>query len=145
MIKVRKNKIQIHTAETSETLEKKDKAWKQLCTRLNQLQEKAKECDEWKRKYKELQILFKEEEIKHLKELYNASVSKLSLEVLVMMNTETAAKSKTQELYRPSEVEVLQRVSSPSNARYTIPDPSETYLAPQFQEKFEQVAKAAIQ
>ena len=62
-----------------------------------------------------------------------------------MMNTETTDKSKTRELYRPSEVTVPQRVSSPSNARNTIPDPSDTYLAPHFQEKFEQVAKAAIQ
>ena len=62
-----------------------------------------------------------------------------------MMNTETTAKYKTHELYRPSEVAAPQRVSSPSNTKNTIPDPSETYVAPQFQEKFEQVAKAAIQ
>ena len=111
--KVRTNQSQIQTVETSETLEKKDKHWKQLCTRLKELQEKAKNCDEWKRKYEELQILSKEEEINHLKELYNASVSKLSPEVLAMMNTETTAKSKTQELYRPSEVTAPQRLSSP--------------------------------
>ena len=98
------NEIQIQTAETNETLEKKNKDWEQLCTKLNELQEKAKDCDEWNRKYEELQIFFKEEEIKHLKELYNARVSKLSPEVLAMMNTETTAKSKNHELYRPSEV-----------------------------------------
>ena len=119
------NEIQIQTVETSEILKKKDKYWKQLRTRLNELQEKAKDCDKWKRKYEELQILFKEEVIKHLKELYNARVSKLSPEVLAMMNTETTAKSKTQELYRPSEVTTSQRVNSPSNARNTIPDPSD--------------------
>ena len=145
MKKVRMNEIQIQTAETNETLEKKNKDWEQLCTKLNELQEKAKDCDEWKRKYEELQIFFKEEEIKHLKELYNARVSKLSPDVLAMMNTETTAKSKTHELYRPSEVAAPQRVSSPSNARNTIPDPSDTYLAPKFQEKFEQGAKAPIQ
>ena len=145
MKKVRMNEIQIQTAESNETLEKKNKDWEQLCTKLNELQEKAKDCDEWKRKYEELQIFFKEEEIKHLKELYNARVSKLSPGVLAMMNTETTAKSKNHELYRPSEVAAPQRVSSPSNARNTIPDPSDTYLAPQFQEKFEQGAKAAIQ
>ena len=41
MKKVRMNKIQIQTAETSETLEKKDKDWKQLSTRLNELQDKG--------------------------------------------------------------------------------------------------------
>ena len=45
MKKVRINEIQIQTAEMSEALEKKDKDWKQLCTRLNELQEKAKDCD----------------------------------------------------------------------------------------------------
>ena len=102
---------------------------------MNELQENGK--------YEELQIRFKEEKIKHLKELYNARASKLSPEVLAMMNTETKAKSKTQENY--SEVMAPQRVSSPSNARNTIPDTSDTYLVPQFQEKFEQLAKAAIQ
>ena len=52
-----------------------------------------------------------------MKELYNARVSKLSPQVLAMMNTETTAKSKAEELYRPSEVTA----------------------------KFEQVVKAAIQ
>ena len=145
MIKVKMNEIQIQTAETSETLEKKDEDCEQLCSRLNELQENGKICDEWKQKYEELEILFKEEEIKPIKELYNARVSKLSAEVPAMMNTETAAKSKTQELYRPSKMTAPQRVSSPSNARNTIPDPSYTYLAPQLQENFEQVAKAAIQ
>ena len=122
MKKLRMEEIQIQTAETSETLEKEDKDWKQLCTRLNELLKKAKDCDEWKQKHEELQILFKEEEIKHLKELYNAGVSKLSAGVLANMNTETTATSKTQERYRPSEVTAPQRVSSPSNAKNTIPD-----------------------
>ena len=56
MKKVRMNEIQIQTAETSETLEQKDTDWKQLCTRLNELQEKAKDCDKWKRQFEELQI-----------------------------------------------------------------------------------------
>ena len=42
----------------------------------------------------DLQILFKEEEIKHLKEHYNARVSKLSPDVLAMMNLETTSKAK---------------------------------------------------
>ena len=116
-----------------------------MFAKLNEFQEKARDRDNWKNLYDELQILFKEEEIKHLKELYHARVSKLSLDFLAMMNPETTANAKTQELYRLSEVTAPQRVSSPSNARTTIPEPSDIYLAPQFQEKFEQVAKAAIQ
>ena len=82
MKKVRMNEIEIQTVETCETLEKKDKEWEQLCTRLNELQEKAKDRDELKRKYEELQILFM---IKLLKELYNARVNKLSPDVLAMI------------------------------------------------------------
>ena len=37
-----------------------------------------------------------------------------------------------------------QRVSQTSNARNTIPDSSNSYLAPPFQEKLEQVGKAEI-
>ena len=62
-----------------------------------------------------------------------------------MLWPETTTKAKAQELYRASEVTAPQRVSSPSNARNTIPDPSDTYLAPQFKEKFEQMAKATMQ
>ena len=80
-----------------------------------------------------------------MKEVYNARVSKLSPDVLAMMNPDTATKAKPQELYRPSELAAPQRMSSPSNARNTIPDPSENCLAPQFQEIFEQEAKATMQ
>ena len=54
-------------------------------------------------------------------------------------------KAKAQELYRPSEVTAPQQMSSPSNARNTITDPSVAYLAPQFQKKFEQVAETTMQ
>ena len=50
-----------------------------------------------------------------------------------------------QELYRPNEVTASQRLSSPSNSKNTIFDPSDSYLASQFQEKFEQVAEATMQ
>ena len=62
-----------------------------------------------------------------------------------MMSPDTTAKAMAQELCRPSEVTIQQQMSPPSNARTTIPDPSDTYLAPQFQEKFEQVARATMQ
>ena len=62
-----------------------------------------------------------------------------------MMNPDTTAKAKAQELCGPSEVTVQQRMSPPLNARITIPDSSDAYLAPQFQEKVEQVVKATMQ
>ena len=91
--KVRMNEIELQTAKTSETLEKRDKNWRELCAEFDEYKEKAKDHDEWKRKY-EIQIAFKEEEIKHLKELYNARVSKLSPDVLAMMSPDTTAKAK---------------------------------------------------
>ena len=67
---VRMNEIEIQTAETSETLEKRDKDWEELCAKFDEYKEKAKDRDEWKRKYDELQIAFKEDDINHLKKLY---------------------------------------------------------------------------
>ena len=58
-----------------------DGDWEELCAKIHECKEKAKDSDEWKRKYDELQIAFKKDEIKHLKELYKARVSKLSLDV----------------------------------------------------------------
>ena len=117
-----------------------------MCAKFGEYKEKAKDGDEWKRKYHELQIAFKEEEIKHLKELFNAKLSKLSPDVMAMMSPDTTIKAKAQELYIPSDdVTAQQRMSSPSNARNTIPDPSDTYLAPHFEEKFEQVARTTMQ
>ena len=84
------NEIEIQTTETSETLEKRDKDWEEMCARFDEYKEKAKKCDEWKRKYDELQITFKKEEIKHLKEHYNARVRKLSPDVLAMMSPVTS-------------------------------------------------------
>ena len=47
--KVRMNKMEIQTAETSETLENRDKDWKELCAKFDEYNEKTKDCDEWKR------------------------------------------------------------------------------------------------
>ena len=66
-------------------------------------------------------------------------------DVVAMMSPDTTTKTKAQEIHRPSEVTAPQQMSSPSNARNMITDPSDTYLAPQFQAKFEQVAKATMQ
>ena len=122
------------TAETSETLEKGDNNLEELRAKLEECKEKAKDRDEWKKKNGELQIAFSEEEIKHLKELYNARVSKWSLDLLAMMSPDTMANANAQELCRPSEVTVLQqRMSPPSTAKKTITDLSDIYVAPQFQ------------
>ena len=67
-----------------------------------------------------------------------------------MMNSsdgsrDTRPKAKAQELCAPREPGTPQQKSqSAPNARNTIPDPSDTYLAPQFQESFNQVASAAM-
>ena len=79
--KVRMKEIEIQTAETNETLEKREKDWEQLCAKFDKNKEKVKDRDEWKKKFDKLQINFKEEEIKHLKDLYNARVSNFSPDV----------------------------------------------------------------
>ena len=139
------NEIEIQTAETSETLEKRDKDWEELCAKFDEYKEKAKDRDEWERKNDELHIAFEEEEIKHLKELRNARVTKLSPHVMAMMSPDTTTQANAQEFYRSSAMTAQQRMSSSSDARITILDLSDTYLAPQFQELFEQVARATIQ
>ncbi|XP_063711626.1 uncharacterized protein LOC134839928 [Symsagittifera roscoffensis] len=79
-----------------------------------------------------------------------ARVSQVSPEVLVAMNSsegsrDTRPRTKAQELCAPREPEAPQRTSqSAPNQRNTIPDPPDTYLAPQFQESFNQVATAAM-
>ena len=77
-------------------------------------------------------------------------VSQVSPEVLATMNSsdgsrDTRPRTKAQELCAPREPEAPQPTSqSASNSRITIPDPSDTYLAPQFQESFNQVARATM-
>ena len=143
--KVRMDEIELQAAKTSETLEKRDKDWEELCATFDEYKEKAMDRDEWKRKYDELQTAFKEQENKHLKELYNARASKLSPGALEMMSRDTTTMAKAQEFSRPSDLTAQQRMSSPSNTRKTKRDPSDTDLAPQLQEKFEQLARAAKQ
>ena len=58
---------------------------------------------------------------------------------------DTRPRTKAQELCASSEPEAPQPTSqSASNSRITIPDPSDTYLAPQFQESINQVARATM-
>ena len=144
------NEVEIQTSETIETLEMKNKDQSELCAKLQEYRAIALERDEWKKKFEDLQMAFKEEEIKHLKELYMARVSQVSPEVLATMNSsersrDTRPRTKAQDLCAPREPEAPQQTSqSAPNPRNTIPDPSDTYLAPQFQESFSQVARAAV-
>ena len=144
------SEIEIQTSETIETLEKKERDQNELCAKLLEHRAISRERDEWKKKFEDLQIAYKEEEIKHLKELYMARVSRVSTEVLATMKSseasrDTRPRTRAQELCAPREPEAPQQTSqSAPNPRNTIPDPSETYLAPQFQELFHQVARAAM-
>ena len=103
-----------------------------------------------KKKYDEVQITLKEEEIKHPRELYMARVSQVSAAVLATMNSsdgskDTPPRSKPQELCNPREPRAPQQIpQSTLSSRNTIPDSLDTYLAPQFQESFNQIARATM-
>ena len=159
--KMRVSEIEIQTSETIETLEKKEKDQSELCAKLQEYRAIARERDEWKKKYEDLQVAYKEDEIKQLKELYVAKVSQVSPEVLASMRSsegsnDTRPGTTSQELCVSRGPEVLdlrasrepeapqQTRLSDSSQRFTIPDPSDTYLAPQFQESFNQVARATM-
>ena len=161
--KVKVSEMEIQTSETIETLEKKEKDQSELCAKLQEYRAIARERDEWKKKYEDLQVAYKEDEIKHLKELYMAKVSQVSPEVLASMRSSEGSSNDTrpgttaQELCLSRGTEVLdlrasrepeapqQTRLSASSQRFTIPDPSDTYLAPQFQEPFNQVARATME
>ena len=68
------SEIEIQTSETIETLEKKESDQNELCAKLQEYRTISREMDEWKKKFEYLQIAYKEEEKKHLKELYMARV-----------------------------------------------------------------------
>ena len=148
--RVRVSEIEIQTSETIETLEKKERDQSELCVKLQEIRAIARERDEWKKKYEDLQVAYKEDEIKHLKELYMAKVSQVSQEVLATMkssegSSDTRPKTRVQELCASRGPETPQQTQqSASSQRNTIPDPSDTYLAPQFQESFNQVAIATM-
>ena len=147
--KIRMSEKKIQTSETIQTLDKKEKDWHELRAKLEENKAMTRELDEWKKKYNELQITCKEEETKHLKELYIAKVGQISPEVLKTMNSDgskdASSRTKTQELFIHREhVAHTQTPQCASSHRNTIPDPSDTYMAPQFQESFNQVARAAM-
>ena len=147
--KVRMSEMDIHTSETIETLDKKEKKWHEMRGKLEEYKAMAREQDEWKKKYDEQQITFKKEEIKHLKEFYMAKVGQISPEVLATVSSDgskdASSRTKTQELCIPREpVASLQTSQSASSHRNTIPDPSDTFMAPQFQESFDELARDGI-
>ena len=148
--RVRVSEIEIQTSETIETLEKKERDQSELCAKLQEYRAIARERDEWKKKYKDLQVAYKEDEKKHLKELYMAKVSQVSQEVLATMKSsegsrDTRPKTRVQGLCTSRGPEAPQQTqqSAPSQ-RNTIPDRSDTYLTPQFQESFNRVARATM-
>ena len=148
--RVRVSEIEIQTSDTVETLEKKERDQSELCAKLKENRAIARERDEWKKRYEDLQVAYKEDEMKHLKDLYMAKVSQVSQEVLATMKPSEGSryirpKTRVQELCTSRGLEAPQQTqqSAPSQ-RNTIPDPSDTYLAPQFQESFNQVARATM-
>ena len=153
--RVRVSEIEMQTSETIGTLEKNERDQSEMCAKLQEYKAIARERDEWKKNYEDLQVAYKEDEIKHLKELYMAKVSQVSPEVLASMKSSEGS-SDTRPGTTAEEPEVLglrasrgpeapqQTRPSASSQRNTIPDPFDTYLAPQFQESFNQVARATM-
>ena len=87
----------------------------------------AQERHEWKKRYDELLIILKEEEIKHLKKLYMAKVGPLSPEVLATMNSDGSrvlqSRTIAQELCFPREPKASLKASQPAtSSTNTIPD-----------------------
>ena len=143
--RVRVSEIEIQTSETIETLEKTERDQSELCAKLQEYRAIAREKGEWKKKYEDLQVAYKEDEIKHLKELYMAKVSQVSQEVLATMkSSEGSSDARPSEGSSDARKAPQQTQQSASSQRNTISDPSDTYLAPQFQESFNQVARAAM-
>ena len=148
--RVKVSEIEKQTSETIETFEKKERDQNELCAKLQEYRAISRERDEWKKKFEDLQIAYKEAEIKHLKELYMARVSQVSPEVLATMNSseafiDTHPRTRAQELCAPRKPEAPHQTSqSAPNPRNAIPGPSDTSLAPQFQESFNQIARVAL-
>ena len=126
--RMRMNEIEIQTSETIETLEKKYNDQNELCAKLQEYRSIARERNGWKKKFEDLQLAFKEEEMEPRKR----RVSQVSPEVLATMNSsegsrDTRPRTKAQELCEPREPEVPQKTSqSAPNPRNTIPDPSDS-------------------
>ena len=100
------SEIEIQTSETIETLEKMERDQIELCAKLQEYRAIARERDDWKKKFEDLQVAYKEDEIKHLKELYMAKMSQVSPEVLATVNSsegyrDTRPRTRVHELCTP--------------------------------------------
>ena len=144
--KVKMNEMGIQTTETIEPMDKKENDWQDLHAKLEKYKATARERDEWKKRQDELQITLKKEEIKHLKELYMANVGQISPATRNSDGSkDVQSRMKAQELCISSEpLAPPQASQSASCSKNTIPDPSDTYVAPQFHESFNQVARATM-
>ena len=112
--RVRVNEIEIQTSETIGTLEKKERDQSELCAKFQECRAIAREKDKWKKKYEDLQVAYKENEIKHLKEMYMAKVSQVSQEVLATMKSSKGSRAsrprtRVQELCTPRGPEAPQQ------------------------------------
>ena len=65
--RVKMSEMEIQTSETFETLENKEKDQTELYAKLEGYRAKARDRVEWRKKFEDMQLAFKEEEIKHLK------------------------------------------------------------------------------
>ena len=115
--RVRVSEIEIQTSESIETLEKKERDQSELCAKIQEYRAIARERDEWKKKYEDLQVAYKEDEITHLKELYMAKVSQVSQEVVATMKSseesrDTRPKTRVQELCTSGGPRLLSRHNS---------------------------------
>ena len=122
--RVRVSEIEIQTSETIETLEKKERNQSELCANLQASRAIARERDEWKKKYEDLQVAYKKDEIKHMKELYMAKVSQVSQEVLATMKSseesrDTRPKTKNRSCVHREGPRLLSRHNSLLPARRT--------------------------
>ena len=64
--RVKVSEIEIQTSETIETLEKKENDQNELCAKLQEYRTISRERNEWMKKFEDLQIAYKEDEIKLL-------------------------------------------------------------------------------
>ena len=125
--RVRMNEIEIQTSETFETLDKKEKYQRELCATLQVYRAITRERDEWKKKFEDLQMAFKEEEIKHMKELYMARVSQVSPEVLATMNSWEASRD-TRPRTKALELCALREPGAPQQTSQSAPNPRQTHI-----------------
>ena len=96
------SEVDLQTLGTIKTLEKKEKDERELYSKLEEYKAVARERDDWKKKYDEIEIAVKDEEIKHLNQLYMARVSQVSPEFLASMNSSKGSRDTHPPIWPPS-------------------------------------------